>query len=128
MGIPVRGKRSLRECVSWKLFADILSQVIPKPISFADYDQRDPVQEVAFSSWAYLLDIFRIIGELVLPRKLYHGQPWHEEVTRVETKIADWVLSIPKWKMDAVDAAGAPDMVLLHGLIMAHRFVASFHP
>lgn len=97
------------------------TQAIPRPVSFAEYDEQAHVRDAAFSSWAYMLELYRFIGKTILPMKLYQEQAWHDEVHSAEMRIASWFLRIPSWKKDAVDESGMPDMILHRALITAHR-------
>ena len=99
--------------------------MIPQPVSLSAYDNRDPVEEPTFSSWTYLVDIYRLIGEIILPLKLYHDKPWYDEMHRVDMRLNNFLVRIPKWKKDAVDQDGAPDMVLWLGVGVAN-IVAAF--
>ena len=85
------------------------------------YDSRDPVEEPAFSSWTYAVDLWRLIGDMVLPLKLYQGDPWVDAVHRIDMRVQSWLLRIPKWKKEAVDSTGTPDMVLWTSLGIAYR-------
>ena len=63
----------------------------------------------------------RLIGELVLPLKLYHGDAWVDVVNRIDMRVQNWLIRIPKWKKEAVDPNGTPDMVLWTSLGIAYR-------
>ncbi len=60
------------------------------------------------------------MGEIILPLKLHQDEPWEDELNLAEARIGNWLVHIPKWKKDAVDANGIPDMVLYLGLGLAH--------
>ena len=97
--------------------------MIPHPISLEVYDSRDGLGDMTFSSWAYTIDLFRLIGEVILPLKLYPDGPWYDQLNRAEMRITNWLVQVPKWKKEAVDSNGCPDQILYLGLGMAHRYV-----
>jgi len=87
----------------------------------AAYDSRDPVEEPAFSSWTYAVDLARLVGDIVLPLKLYQGDACLDQIRRVDMRVQNWLIRIPKWKTEAVDASGTPDMVLWTSIGIAHK-------
>ena len=87
----------------------------------AMYDNRDPVEEPAFSSWTYAIDLLRLVGEIVLPLKLFPGDSWAEAIHRIDMRVQNWLIRIPKWKKEAVDPSGNPDMVLWICVGIAHK-------
>jgi hypothetical protein len=96
-------------------------QMIPQPISVADYEARDPTQEVSYSSWAYVLELIRILGQSVLPLQPSPEQPdWREALDRAEVRIVNWLHRIPRWKQEALSPHGVADLMLYYGLGLVH--------
>lgn len=44
-----------------------------------------------------------------------------ELLERVDGLICDWLIKLPQWKMDLVDAGGLADMVLFHAIAFAQQ-------
>jgi hypothetical protein len=95
-------------------------QEIPKPISLGQFDSRDPLDDTAYSSWVYMVDLARIAGELVLPLASVSEVDAEKAIDRCDSKIVNWLISLPKWKQDIVDPEGVVDLVLFQSLGYAH--------
>ncbi|KAI0882136.1 uncharacterized protein GGS22DRAFT_170304 [Annulohypoxylon maeteangense] len=96
------------------------SGIIPQPISQSQYETQVNLGQSDFSSMAYLIDICKIQTDLVLP---YHEAPENKKAEifeRADSRICDWLRRVPKWKMNLVDPDGVVDVVLYHGISIAH--------
>lgn len=67
-----------------------------------------------------MIELCKIFGQVYLPLKLSHESPWMEDVNRVEFRIMNWLIRIPKWKCDVVGPNGSADWVLYMALGIAH--------
>lgn len=94
--------------------------MIPLPVSLAQFDSRDLTDEASFSSWAYTIDLLRIVGAALLSLKLYHNRPWQEALQGAETKIVNWLLRVPKWKQDLLSPSGIADLIFYFGIGIAY--------
>ncbi|KAL0935273.1 C6 transcription factor [Colletotrichum truncatum] len=103
-------------CEEW----EYQSGEIPQPISLAQYDARDPMGDRSYSSWTYLIDLCRLSGELILPMSTFPPQLLANTIDRADSRIVSWLISLPKWKQQLVDAGGAVDMILFHAMAYAH--------
>ncbi|KAI1849052.1 hypothetical protein JX266_005013 [Neoarthrinium moseri] len=104
-------------CEEWEYDAGI----IPPPISLAQYDLQNNLGSGEFSSWTYLIDMARISSNLILP---YHAAPNEKKTElfeRADALICDWLIRVPQWKMDLVDAGGVADMILFHAMAFAQQ-------
>ncbi|KAI0178846.1 hypothetical protein GGR52DRAFT_533792 [Hypoxylon sp. FL1284] len=96
------------------------SGIIPQPMTQSQYETQVSIGQADFSSMAYLIDICKIQTDLVLP---FHDAPEEkkpEMFERADSRICDWLRRVPKWKMDLVDPDGVVDVVLYHGIAIAH--------
>ncbi|KAI1448692.1 hypothetical protein F5Y02DRAFT_278459 [Annulohypoxylon stygium] len=103
-------------CEEW----EYESGIIPQPISQSQYETQVNLGQSDFSSMAYLIDICKIQTDLVLP---YHEAPENKKseiFERADSRICDWLRRVPKWKMNLVDPDGVVDVVLYHGISIAH--------
>jgi hypothetical protein len=57
---------------------------------------------------------------MVLPLRLVPNHMLADTVERIDSKVVNWLLSLPKWKQELVDPDGAVDMILFHSMAMAH--------
>ncbi|KAI1759553.1 hypothetical protein GGR53DRAFT_471217 [Hypoxylon sp. FL1150] len=96
------------------------SGIIPQPMSQSQYETQVSLGQSDFSSMVYLIDIYKIQTDLVLP---YHEAPADKKpeiFERADARICDWLRRVPKWKTNLVDPDGMVDVVLYHGLVLAH--------
>ncbi|KAI1378707.1 hypothetical protein F4677DRAFT_443191 [Hypoxylon crocopeplum] len=103
-------------CEEW----EYESGIIPQPISQSQYETQVELGHSEFSSMAYLIDICKIQTDLVLP---YHEVPEDKKseiFERADARICDWLRRVPKWKMNLVDPDGVVDVILYHGVAIAH--------
>lgn len=86
-----------------------------------DYDLQNSLGPAEFSSWAYLVDICRITGKLILPYDDILNAKNVELFERADTLICDWMIKVPQWKKDLVDSGGVADMMLFHAITFAQQ-------
>ncbi|KAI0103548.1 hypothetical protein F4814DRAFT_431804 [Daldinia grandis] len=103
-------------CEEW----EYESGIIPQPISQSQYESRVSLGQSDFSSMAYLIDICKIQTDLVLPHNEAPEDKKPEIFQRADSRICDWLRRVPKWKMNLVDPDGVVDVILYHGVAMAH--------
>ncbi|KAF5518695.1 hypothetical protein CGCA056_v009608 [Colletotrichum aenigma] len=103
-------------CEEW----EYQSGEIPQPISLAQYDARDPMDDRGYSSWTYLIDLCRLCGELILPMSTLPRELLANTIDRADSRLVGWLISLPKWKQQLVDSGGAVDMILFHAMAYAH--------
>ncbi|KAI0384167.1 hypothetical protein F5Y04DRAFT_237373 [Hypomontagnella monticulosa] len=96
------------------------SGIIPLPISQSQYETQVSQGQSEFSSMAYLIDICKIQADLVAPYHEASEDKKPEIFERADSRICDWLRRIPKWKMNLVDPDGAVDVILYHGVAIAH--------
>ncbi|KAI0126510.1 hypothetical protein BJ170DRAFT_628962 [Xylariales sp. AK1849] len=94
---------------------------IPQPISLAQYDVCNNLVSAQFSSWAYLVDLCRISSNLILPYNDAPEEKKAELFERADSRICDWLIRVPRWKMDLVDPNGVSDMILFHSIAFAQQ-------
>lgn len=93
---------------------------IPAASSLADFDMRDPINDPPFSTYAYLIDLARSVGELVLPLINCPPESIPQAIELADARLLGWLLRVPKWKRDLVDANGSVDMVFFHAIGFAY--------
>ncbi|KAI0837538.1 hypothetical protein F5Y06DRAFT_68261 [Hypoxylon sp. FL0890] len=103
-------------CEEW----EYESGIIPQPISQSQYETQVNLGHTDFSSMAYLIDICKIQTDLVLPYNEAPDNKKAELFERADARICDWLRRVPKWKMNLVDPDGVVDVVLYHGIAIAH--------
>ncbi|KAI1774687.1 hypothetical protein F4818DRAFT_418596 [Hypoxylon cercidicola] len=96
------------------------SGIIPQPLSQSQYDTQVSLGQSDFSSMAYLIDICKIQTDLVLPYHEASEDKKPEIFERADSRICDWLRRVPKWKMNLTDPDGVVDVILYHGLAIAH--------
>lgn len=69
---------------------------------------------------AYLIEISKIETDLVSPYLEAADDKKTELFERADARICDWLRRVPKWKMNLVDPDGVVDVILYHGVAMAH--------
>lgn len=79
------------------------------------------MDDKSYSSWTYLIDLCRLCGELVLPMPTLPPELLANTIDRADSRIVSWLITLPKWKQQLVDAGGAVDMILFHAMAYAHR-------
>jgi len=89
-------------------------------MSLGQYYSRDAADDTPFSSWAYLIDLCRIAGEIIIPLSGFQEAIPPDAIDRADSKLVHWLLSLPKWKQELVDQDGVVDMVLFHAIGFAH--------
>lgn len=89
-------------------------------MSQSQYETQVSLGQSDFSSMAYLIDICKIQTDLVLPYHEATEDKKPEIFERADARICDWLRRVPKWKMNLVDPDGVVDVVLYHGLVIAH--------
>ncbi|KAI1392789.1 uncharacterized protein F4822DRAFT_392219 [Hypoxylon trugodes] len=104
-------------CEEW----EYESGIIPQPISQSQYETQVNLGRADFSSMAYLIDICKIQTDLVLPYNEAPEDKKAEIFERADSRICDWLRRVPKWKMNLVDPDGMVDVILYHGLAIAHE-------
>ena len=105
-----------------------LSKQIPYPSTVQDYDDSAfGLTEIAFSSFAYLIDAIRILGKVFEVARLDAAFENHA-VDVVDAYLVNWRLHLPVSKLDIVSNNGEVDEILFvaHminavGNIMLHR-------
>ncbi|KAH8205010.1 hypothetical protein TruAng_000893 [Truncatella angustata] len=97
------------------------SRQIPTPTSLVDYDRQNDLESIEFSSWAYLIDICRIMRTLNVPYQDTLDEKKVERLDRVDALIQDWLVRVPQWKKDLEDSDGFPDMILSHAIALAQQ-------
>lgn len=100
--------------------ANVVEQVIPTPLSVADYETRKSLSKVEFSSLAYLVDICKIRVELVLPYIRSQEDKKKAWLDRTDSRICDFLRRVPRWKLDLVDQDGVSDLVIHTAVNLAH--------
>ncbi|KAI1137135.1 hypothetical protein F5Y05DRAFT_414298 [Hypoxylon sp. FL0543] len=103
-------------CEEW----EYESGIIPQPVSQSQYEAQVNLGQSDFSSMAYLIDICKIQTDLVLPYNEAPDNKKPELFERADARICDWLRRVPKWKMNLVDPDGVVDVVLYHGIAIAH--------
>ncbi|KAI2604674.1 hypothetical protein GGR54DRAFT_449644 [Hypoxylon sp. NC1633] len=103
-------------CEEW----EYESGIIPQPISQSHYETRVELGQSDFSSMAYLIEICKIQTDLILPYHEATEDKKSEMFERADSRICDWLRRVPKWKMNLVDPDGVVDVILYHGVAMAH--------
>jgi hypothetical protein len=99
-----------------------LLQQIPQPASLADYDRQSNLGNSVFSSWAYNVELCRISNGFRMPyTAAFEAKKKDELLARADALVCDWLVKVPKWKMDIVNSEGVVDMVLFHGIAFAHQ-------
>jgi hypothetical protein len=72
------------------------------------------------SSWAYLAELTRILGDSVQTLlKIGHDQ-LPDAVDQADRRVVAWLMQLPQWKKELVDPDGAVDMILFHSIALAH--------
>ncbi|KAI1106236.1 hypothetical protein F4804DRAFT_302061 [Jackrogersella minutella] len=103
-------------CEEW----EYESGIIPQPISQSQYETQVNLGQSEFSSMAYLIEICKIQTDLVIPYQEASEDKKLEIFERADSRICDWLRRVPKWKMNLVDPDGVVDIVLYHGIAIAH--------
>ncbi|KAI2603864.1 uncharacterized protein GGS25DRAFT_534447 [Hypoxylon fragiforme] len=103
-------------CEEW----EYESGIIPQPISQSQYQTQVNLGQSDFSSMAYLIEISKIETDLVSPYLEAADDKKTELFERADARICDWLRRVPKWKMNLVDPDGVVDVILYHGVAMAH--------
>ncbi|OTA82938.1 hypothetical protein M434DRAFT_36954 [Hypoxylon sp. CO27-5] len=103
-------------CEEW----EYESGIIPQPISQSQYETQVNLGHTDFSSMAYLIEICKIQTDLVLPYNEAPNSKKPELFERADARICDWLRRVPKWKKNLVDPDGIVDIVLYHGIAIAH--------
>lgn len=93
---------------------------IPRPVSLVEYELRNNLGNQKFSSFAYLVDLYKISATLVLPY-VEAEEKRKADFDRADSLICDWLIKVPKWKMELTDGDGVADLVLFHGVYLAQH-------
>ncbi|KAL6358805.1 hypothetical protein LRP88_08997 [Fusarium phalaenopsidis] len=101
-------------CEEW----EYESGEIPIPVTLEDYDKAGPSRQ--YSSWAYFVDLTRICGSCVVPLLNVGEVAFSEAMDNANLRVESWILQMPQWKKDLVDADGTVDMILYHALGVAY--------
>jgi len=100
--------------------ADEVEQIIPTPLSVAEYETRKKLSRAEFSSLTYLIDICKIRVELVLPYIQSQEDKKKAWLDRTDSRICDFLRRVPRWKLDLVNQDGVADLVIHTAVNLAH--------
>lgn len=79
-----------------------VTQRIPEPRSLTDYDNREfDDEEVIYSSFTYFIDAFRILSSMLTIQVEERG-PGDRTLASVDAKFVNWLLYLPKSKLELV--------------------------
>ncbi|KAL3425417.1 C6 transcription factor [Phlyctema vagabunda] len=88
--------------------------IIPRPRSLTEYDARDFEDESpVFSSFTYLIDLTRIVGEILYLKDLV-GTDLELAVGNADAMLMNWQLHLPKEKRGIIDRNEDVDELLFH--------------
>jgi hypothetical protein len=72
------------------------------PRTLTDYDNRDfDEDEIIFSSFAYLIDVGRILSSTIAITQLVKD-PTDQKLDAADAKIVNWFLYLPKCKQEVI--------------------------
>ena len=94
--------------------------MIPQPRTLGEYNAREfAVDELTFSSFAYLIDLGHIIG-VILALGTEPGDPFDPEIISADTSLMNWALYLPKKKQLVVEDLGKVDEILFQAHILCN--------
>ncbi|KAH8590647.1 hypothetical protein B0O99DRAFT_302703 [Bisporella sp. PMI_857] len=108
---------------TWHIHADVdlpceeldyAKEDIPPPHTIAEYEERDFAdEEIIFSSFAYLIDVLKILGSLMAVVNATGSNP-DSIIDDTDSSLLNWKLHLPDSKKDVLRTDGEIDEPLFH--------------